>query len=67
VNKEEIEVLMDIVSQDCYDGKDAEGNSRYDSISVSAYADAIRLLAKYGVLKITKEISHRWVTAVEVK
>lgn len=65
--KKELEVLLDIMYLDCYDGKDENGNMEFCSNSISAYADALRLLAEDGIVRITKKISDRWIIAVEVR
>lgn len=57
-----LEVLQDVVWQACY-VRDA---NRLDSMALSAYADAIRLLARYERVRIVSEHGRR-VIAVGVE
>lgn len=69
---EVLEALFDVIWQDCQreetitlkGGKKLE--SYFDSIAISSYAEAMRILAKHGKLKIISEYARR-VIATEVK
>ena len=65
--KKELEVLLDIMYQDCYHGQDEHGNTEFSSNSISAYADALRVLEENGIVRITSRMSDRWIIAVEVR
>lgn len=48
-----LEVLEDVIWQACY------ADDHFDSMALTAYADAIRLLAAYGRVVITKDVGRR--------
>ena len=53
------EILHDAVAQACW----IEKEQIYDSMSLGAYADALRFLEAAGKVKITKELNPDWVIA----
>jgi len=53
-NKELLDGLCDVINQSC--GMD---DGTLDSMALSAYADGMHILNKYGRLKITKEAFRR--------
>jgi regulator of replication initiation timing len=54
-----INVLLDCIYQSCYAHDD-----KIDSMALSSYAEAIRLLAEYGKLKITTDYGRRVIADV---
>lgn len=56
----EVEVLLDalegVLEQACYG---EVGSGEYDSMALTAYAHGLRVLAKYGRVKIVHEVGRR--------
>jgi len=53
--EEILDVLEDMAYQHCWD----EQNNEFDSFAISSNASTLRLLAKYGRIKIVKECGRR--------
>ena len=54
-----LDLIFDLVVQCCYDDE----KDVLDSCCVTTYAEAIRLLAKYGYVEIVKDVNYRCVEA----
>lgn len=63
VNTELLDALQDCIAQAC-SLTDSDG-VEYDSMALSAYADGLRILSKYGRVRITNDVGRR-VIAVPV-
>ena len=49
-----LDMLADVIGQACY-----RDGGLLDSMAISAYADALRLLAEYGRVEIIKDVGRR--------
>lgn len=56
--QELIDVLRWVIVQAC-EVPNHEGDAILDSMALSAYADALRLLERYGVVRIKNEVGRR--------
>jgi hypothetical protein len=60
LNEELIEALIDVTNQGCYSANGTnQDNPEIDSMALSAYAHALRLLAQLGKFEITSEYGRR--------
>lgn len=59
MTKEELKVVVDLVSQYCGRDIKSTGERLIDSVAISTNAAAIQLLVRYGLMEVDTEVGRR--------